>query len=381
MKVAMLGSYPLGNKLSGVGAHIEGLSLHLSQIDNIDLHVITFGNENKQFKEGKLNIHVLKRRFRAALSIPIETLRLRKEIIRINPNIVHAHDTSYPYATAGVLVRNRYPTLLSVHGILAEMAKFSNRPIDLVVNGLLGKPLERLAVSRIPNIIASTPYAKDYLNNMTDSKLYVVPNAIRFESARNVKPLKAIRKPSILFVGWLSRNKGVATLLQAIPIIKRRIPNIRVYIAGAGPQEAEVRKIANKLAVEENTEFLGVIEREGKYSYYISVDICVVPSLVNEGFPTVLLEAMICGKPVVASKVGGIPYIVKDKETGLLFEPGNAEDLADKAITLLQDKELRDRMGEAAEVRAREFTWDKITERTVEIYREVLLNWSQKPAK
>jgi len=101
------------------------------------------------------------------------------------------------------------------------------------------------------------------------------------------------------------------------------------------------------------------------------VDVCVFPSRY-EPFGIVLLEAMASGKPVVASKVGGIPFVVEDGKTGLLFERGNVEVLAEKIIMLLRDEELRKRMGEAGRERAKEFTWDKIAKQTVDLYKEIL---------
>ena len=79
-----------------------------------------------------------------------------------------------------------------------------------------------------------------------------------------------------------------------------------------------------------------------------------------------------CKVSVVASNVGGIPFVVKDGKTGLLFECGNVEELAEKVITLLKDKELREKMGKAGRERAKEFTWENIAERTVEVYKEIL---------
>ena len=85
-----------------------------------------------------------------------------------------------------------------------------------------------------------------------------------------------------------------------------------------------------------------------------------------------VLEAMAYGKPVVASNVGGIPYVVENGTTGLLFECGNVKELAEKIIVLLRDEELRKKMGEAGRERAKEFTWDKIAEQTVDLYKEIL---------
>jgi glycosyltransferase involved in cell wall biosynthesis len=144
-----------------------------------------------------------------------------------------------------------------------------------------------------------------------------------------------------------------------------------LYIAGSGPEENKLKELVKELNIEENVNFLGYISGIKKYSYYKSADVCVFPS-IYEAFGIVLLEAMACGKPVVASNVGGIPFVVEEGKTGLLFESGNVEDLADKIVTILKDEELREKMGEAGRERAKEFTWDKIAERTVEVYKEIL---------
>ena len=106
--------------------------------------------------------------------------------------------------------------------------------------------------------------------------------------------------------------------------------------------------------------------------YYKSVDLCVVPSF-SEAFSIVALEAMACGKSVVASDVGGLHYLVENGKTGLLFKCGNVEELSEKVIILLQNKELREKMGIAGRKKAREFSWDKIAEKTNEVYEVLLL--------
>jgi glycosyltransferase involved in cell wall biosynthesis len=125
------------------------------------------------------------------------------------------------------------------------------------------------------------------------------------------------------------------------------------------------------LNIENYVDFLGFLSGEKKYTYYKSADIYVQPSRY-ETFGIAILEAMACGKTVVASNVGGIPFLVIDGETGLLFENGNVRDLAEKILNLLNDKELREKMGKAGKKRAEEFTWDKIAKQTVEVYKEIL---------
>ena len=370
MKIAMICDYPLKGVGSGM-PYLKGLTYHLSQINDIDIHIMTYGNANRQYRENRVTFHILKRILRAFLMIPMETWRLKREIIKLNPDIVHVQSTGIPNCTAAVIVRNKYPTLLSVHGILAEMAKF-RRGLELLFFKLVAVPLERQAIAKIPNIIAVSHYQKNLISINTNSKIYVIPPGIDFKNISNLKSDKPLKHPSLFFIGGLlGERKGTHILLKATQIIKSKHPDIYVYIAGSGPQELELRKLSKELNIEENIAFLGRISDDEKWTYYKSVDICVIPSLW-EGMPTVLFEAMMCGKPVVASDVDGIAEVLVDNETGLLCEAGNAADLADKIVTLVQNQEMREEMGKAGEIKVREFTFDKIAGQTVKLYREIL---------
>jgi glycosyltransferase involved in cell wall biosynthesis len=371
IKVAMLAQYLPDSKQNGVSMHINRITKHLSQRDDIELHLITIGNEKKQLRKGNLIIHIIKKIAKLPESLLIfQTMSLKHKIIEINPDIVHAQGTHPPYSTAAALVRNKYPTILTVHGIVAKELKF-RRGISFIFGVILPKPNERYVLSKVPDIVVCSPQMKGLVRNMTNTKIYVIPNGIDFEDIRNIQPHKLIEHPSILYVGRLSKVKGIDVLLNAIPIIRKKIPNLRIYIAGSGPEGDNLKKRVKELNIEENVKFLGFISEDEKYAYYKSADVCVFPS-VYEPFGIVLLEAMACGKPIVASNVGGIPFVVEDEKTGLLFESGNVEDFAEKLITLLKDKELRDKMGEAGRERAKEFTWDGIAEQTVDLYKLVI---------
>jgi glycosyltransferase involved in cell wall biosynthesis len=370
IKVVMLGPYLY--EMGGVTMHIKKITTYLSRRDDIELHLVTIGTKNEKIEKDNLNIHVIKKRIIYPFSIPSVIWHLRREILETNPDIVHAQGTGVPYSTAAALVRSRYPTILTMHGIGSMWIKYS-KGIDfaLFYQWLFGLPNERYVLSKIPNIITVSPQVKDTLSSMTDSNVYIISNGVDFEDVQNVEPLKSIEHPTIFFVGVLENVKGIDILLKAIPIIKEKIPNIHLFIAGSGQQEKELKELVKELKIEENVKFLGFISGAEKYAYYKSADIYVQPSRY-ETFGIAVLEAMACGKPVVASEVGGIPFLVKEEETGLLFECGIAKDLAEKIIILLKDKKLREEMGEAGRKRAEEFTWDNIADKTVKVYKEML---------
>jgi len=371
IKVAMLGPYL--SEMGGVTAHIRKLAKYLCLRRDIELHLITLGDNNGRLKEGELTIHVVRKALRYPFFIPSSIRQIQGRVREINPDIVHAQGTLVPYSTAAVLARDSYPALLTVHGFTQADFKF-HRGVQLVRSLLTGLWNERYVISKIPNIIAVSPAVGDIIGKMTDSRVYIVPNGIDFEDISHAEGVLRVahQSPSVLFMGGATRVKGIDVLLKAIPIVKAKIPDVHVYVAGSGSEEAKSRKLAQYLNITQNVEFLGFISGEEKCSYYKLADVFVLPSLW-ESAPVVLLEALAYGKPVVASNVGGIPDMLEDGKTGLLFRPGNADELARKLIILLQNNELRNEMGRAGRQRAEEFTWDKIADMTVKVYREILL--------
>ena len=367
VKIVMLAPYLY--EMGGVTMHIRKLAKYLSDRSDINLDIITLGNKNQLIKKDNLNIHIVKKWFFYFFSFPISILLLRRKIMKINPDIVHAQLTGAPYSTATALVRKKYPVLLTVHGIVAKEIKYQSGFL-FVLYKLVHKPNERYVVSKIPNIITVAPKVRDIIGRMTNSKIHVIPNGVDFTDVQNAQP-KSIEHPSILFVGGLLKIKGVDILLKAIPIIKEKIPNIQLFIGGLGPQENELKKLVKDLNIEKNVKFLGFISGGDKYSWYESVDVCVFPSRYDSG-PVVLPEAMACGKPIIASNVGGISFMVENGKNGLLFKSENVEDLADKIVTVLKDEKLREKMGDAGREKVKEFTWERIAEQTVEVYREIL---------
>jgi len=158
------------------------------------------------------------------------------------------------------------------------------------------------------------------------------------------------RAPGQVVIGnaaRLTKQKGQRLLIEAAALLKGKLPNFRVLIAGTGELEAELKEHARKLGVEREVEFLGfVTDMRG---FHESLDIFALPSLW-EGFCIAQMEAMCTDPPVVAFRVSSIPEVLLDGETGLLSEP-DAGALADNLLRLAQDENLRRRMGAAGRQR------------------------------
>lgn len=177
---------------------------------------------------------------------------------------------------------------------------------------------------------------------------------------------------TILYAGRLVRWKGVQYLLDALEILART-HNARLLVAGEGEYRPVLEQHAQELGIADRVSFLGYISSDALAPYYAIADVVALASYANETFSIMSAEAMACGRPVVGARFGGIPEVIAEGETGLLAEPENTADFADKLKRLLDDAGLRERMGRCGRERVlKYFTWEAVTARVLEAYRTIL---------
>jgi glycosyltransferase involved in cell wall biosynthesis len=138
-------------------------------------------------------------------------------------------------------------------------------------------------------------------------------------------------------------RKGFIYLVRAMPNILKDFPDIKLVMSGEGPEKENLKKEAKKLAVKDSIIFPGFISEVDFPKYMKAAKVFVLPSIVDskgdtEGSATILLEAMACGTPVVGTKVGGVPYAIKDGIGGYLVGPKNPGQLAEKIVCLLKSE-------------------------------------------
>lgn len=375
IKVAVIGSDKF--------LYVNKLIHYLSDRPDVDLSLITVVSRNEDTKQGSLNTLSIKVKRPSSLSIFLALPSIKHKLLEISPDIVHVIQAEN-HSLAAVSVRDKFPTLLTVVGITAREYKFyiNYRSIggiySYIYANLIGKRRESYVLSKISNIIVESSHNKNIIAEMTNSKIFVIPDGIEFGLIQNIQP-DSNRKLDIFCIGDLHPGKGVDLLIKAVPIIVNPIPYFHLAIAGEGRQENELRNLVKKLRLEEYVKFLGFISEEEKFQCYKACKFTVVPSRWDFS-PITIYEAMACGKPVIASTQTN-SEILKDGETGLLFESENVEDLANNILTLLQDDALRERMGKIALERAKECDWSKIAEKTVEVYRDVIANFHERKVK
>ena len=162
------------------------------------------------------------------------------------------------------------------------------------------------------------------------------------------------------FIGRVSPEKGIQTLMD----VACKCTDISFKVAGSHDRMSHLLEKAYA-----NFDFVGHLSQEKLNEFYKSIRMVVLPATCFEGFPMVLAEAMLSGKPIICSRIGGLPEIVEDGKTGLLFEPGNVEDLATKIKHLWDRPDLCRKMGEEGRKKAlREYSQEKYYGRLMDIY-------------
>ncbi|MGC2448809.1 MAG: glycosyltransferase family 4 protein [Candidatus Sulfotelmatobacter sp.] len=196
-------------------------------------------------------------------------------------------------------------------------------------------------MDRIGGFICLTEFAKNLLiqAEVPEEKIYICPNHIDTSA---ITPQFGGGK-YVLYVGGLYRDKGVLTIVKAFA----RLPHIPLRLVGTGDAEQEIRDYIreNKLS---NVEMVGFQSGQEKFDSLRNSAFTIVASHCYENFPIVVLEAFSSGKPVVASGIGALPYIIEPQKTGLLFESQNSDDLADKVRWLYDRPSEVENMGRQA---------------------------------
>lgn len=243
--------------------------------------------------------------------------------------------------------------------------------------------IEAVAARRANKIIAisnaishevSTHYKLD------TRTITIVPLGIPITADRNLRQVNPEKFcPKVMYLGRLEKRKGTSIFLAAIPLVLQRFPNVEFVVIGkdsaTAPDGMTYQEYARQLLSEETLQhiiFTGPLPRAEVDRHFADSDIFVAPS-VYESFGIVYIEAMSWGKPVIGCRVGGVPEVVADGETGLLVPPQDANALADAIVEMLSNTPLRERMSEAARQRVETYFTDiAMAENTLAAYRDAL---------
>lgn len=271
-------------------------------------------------------------------------------------DVVHYHGSPY-----NVMKTDR-PTVVTVHTLLSTELLY-----DSSFASRFGQHLEPLSIRNADVVIAVNKCLEhDILNIDPDAIIAVVPNGVNFDEVTYSRT-PAI-PPNVLSGGRLVRRKGFATLIDAMAMVARPF---HLSIFGDGPLISPLIEQMQR-ELRGRGDMLGYVPRNVLLSMYRNADVFVCASLYETG-PITVLEAMATGVPVVCSDMDAVDGVVIDEYTGLIFERGNATDLARQVDRLLVDKALRDALSaNAREHVERNHNWTRLARMTKEIYEGLL---------
>ena len=305
------------------------------------------------------------RKFFHLLRQPFALLQLIRLIRHWQIDVLHVND--YWWAPHGVLTGylTGRPCLIHVRQEIEprKISKYWLNKADLII------PVSQ----SIGNVILNAGVPSENIQVLLSG---IVSKSGKFPSstAETFATLKKVKgQPVIGTVANLFPRKGLEYLIEALAILKKTFPHSFLVIVGKGDGEYEQQllKQVKDLGLTKHVLFAGFQDHPEMFISHF--DIFVLPSVL-EGFGIVLLEAMSLGKPIVASKVGGIPEIVQQHKTGLLVKPADVEDLSQGILALAKDPEKRIRMGKAGKKRLEtHFTLQRMMERLYGLYSDVLL--------
>ncbi len=294
---------------------------------------------------------------------PAYDLRFAKEITskakELEPDIVHLHEPSF--ALSGF----DKPTVATIHGLGFLEWKYAS---SLTKTYWLSHGMaELLGFRHVDLAIGVSSYmARAVQRYYRQNKAVIIPNGVdlsRFNPQVDGSEVKDEFGEFVLFVGRLSKSKGIMTLLRAAQICH----NINFVIIGPSRQWRDYVKVAEDLP---NVHLVGLVSLEKLLQFYAACDVAVIPSLFDP-CPLVALEAGSMGKPIVASNVGGVPEVLGD--ACLLARPGDEKDFAAKISQLLTDESFASELGSRVRERiAKNFGWNIIVERTLRLYEQIV---------
>lgn len=371
MKIAQVCPYNI-LRPGGVQIHVENLVKQL-RAKGHEVKIIAPGTRKKISRRGYIFLgkctEVTFNKTQFEISISIGKIRdpIKEVLKKENFDILHFHEPWVPALPLQLLYENKKASVATFHA--ATTNTLLSQSIETIM-----KPLAKTIVNSCDEIIAVSKAPAKYLKTFYKRKINIVPNGINLSRFRKkYNPIKEYDdgKINILFLGRLDERKGVIYLVKAFNMLVKKNDNVRLLIAGDGDEACKIKSYVKKRKIR-NVEMLGFIEEKDKVRLYNTCDIFCSPALYGESFGMVLLEAMACGKPVVAYANEGYKCVLKGKGALLLSEPKDIAGLRNKLDLLCRDEKFRFEMGEWGLSEVKQYSWDNICDQVLTVYNKAI---------
>jgi phosphatidyl-myo-inositol alpha-mannosyltransferase len=361
LRLALVAPYDLSVP-GGVNTQIRGQAKALRQIGH---SVDVFGPASGPLSDGE---HALGRAVsitmggtESGLGLDPRAFAAAARLGRGPFDVIHVHEPLTPLVPWVTVAAAQAPLVGTFH-VHREAGHRLYARWKHMLAPLVRRLRARLAVSDAARRTVATHFPGDY---------EIVPNGIDVAGFRQPRPRPRALDPdrrTVLYVGRLEPRKGVETLIRAMTSVQTIAPDVTLVIVGDGSARASLAAQAGSGAVH----FAGRVADADLAAYVQAADVVCSPALGGESFGIVLLEAMACGKPIVASRIEGYEALVDKAGCARLAAPGDAEALARELTALLASPDTQRRLGLAGAAAALEYDWPAIALRLDAIYRRVV---------
>lgn len=292
------------------------------------------------------------------------------------PDIVHAHDWLTAWAGDTLKAALRVPMVATIHaterGRHGGHVPSSGQPSTI-------HAVEWWLTYQAKHVICCSQYMVDEVRDsfeVPSDKLSAIPNGVdpTVWAPPTPAPQRGADGPLIVSWGRVQYEKGFQTLVEAMPLLRARVPGIRAVIAGTGTYRSELAERATAFGVGDIVDLAGFVPDADLRSLLHHASCVVMPSFY-EPFGIVALEAMSAGAPLVAANTGGLAEVLGGTDAGLLFPPGDAQALADATTHMISDSVYAQRCVQAAyDLVSSTYSWHAIAAETVRIYRQAMIS-------
>ncbi len=379
LKVLMIGTYPLepGVVNGGVESATSALVPALAERDDIDsVTVLRFhhGEALTEYRRAapKVEIYYVlgQYRWRMITGSFLDLRKARKLIAELKPDVVHGQEIGL---NSDIAARCSPNCVVTVHGITYVETHLYEPTLRNTLRAKLTHNVARRVLRRAKVVISISKYdAKELSGLIRGARVSIAnPTATEFFALAPSAPTA----PRLLYAGALIPLKNPLGLVNAFAHARRAVPDARLALIGPQPDAAYAKVVRDRvttLELTDNVDIVGSVDNK-RMLHEIATARAVVLFSRQENAPTIIAQAMAAGKPVVASRVGGVPEMVDDGETGFLVESEDEATLADRLVRVLRDQHLCLRMGRTGhEIALTRFRPETVAEMTVQAYRTAL---------
>ncbi len=353
--------------ISGVGEHVHYLGRELQKLGHT-VHILTTTYHGIRDSEchptTRLGKGFIIPFAKGEFTLPIAgnlAVQVREFFSSNHFDIVHCHGIFPPELAYWSARYSPFPVVVTFHVVNPLLPRFIYSAFRALFTKLRNKLRAKIAVSRA---------CQEWAASFFPGKYWVIPNGVDFSIFHpGVKPaLPPVQNHRLLFVGRLEKRKGLDYLFQALPAVLASYPGTELVVVGFGPLKKYYQRLVKKLSIGKSVRFVGAVPNQELAGYYTGATIYIAPTTGREAMGIVLIEAMACGLPVIASQITGYDEVIQNGVNGILVPPGKPEKLAEKIILLLGSETIRGKLSEQALIRARDYEWSKIAREVEKVY-------------